>query len=69
MAELDSELDAQERVEAIQQYGNFLLTLHSDLDLAKQVLEKHQHDLGAVTAFINDIKDLQKASPRWYCSW
>ncbi len=62
MAEVDRELSAQETKEAIEQHTSFLLTLKSDLEIAKQVLVKHKHDLSVVTAFIKDIKDIQEVS-------
>ena len=62
MSELGTELSKQEAAEALQHYSAFLLTLRSDLDIAKEGLEKHQHDLGAITAFIKDIEDIQQVS-------
>jgi len=53
-------LSAQETEEAIEQHTSFLLTLKSDLEIAKQVLVKHKHDLSVVIAFIKDIKDIQE---------
>jgi proline dehydrogenase len=62
MAEVDTEVDVQETREAINQYSLFLQTLTSDLAIAKKILKKHEHDLGAVKAFIKDVEDIQQVS-------